>query len=149
MSKNSDKRKCSAVCRNGQPCQAWAIVDSEPALCSAHAGRSVGAGAPQGHKNAMKHGLYADYMTEEEIEILESMDAKSLVHELALTRIMLRRLAGYLDDEDLSMEDVLTVVPLIFTGVRTVVYLLHYMADEDFDWDEVLDDIKDDWDINI
>ena len=65
MAKNPEKRKCSAVCRNGRPCQAWALVDSEPALCSVHAGKNVGAGAPKGNKNAMKHGIYAKYMTEE------------------------------------------------------------------------------------
>ena len=35
-------QKCSAVKRDGQPCRAWAVRGSRPALCSIHAARSNG-----------------------------------------------------------------------------------------------------------
>ena len=42
----------TAVTKAGKPCQAWAIVGSNPPLCSAHSGMDVGAGAPPGNQNA-------------------------------------------------------------------------------------------------
>ena len=37
-------RRCTAVNKNGNTCQAWSKFDSDPPRCSAHAGRNVGAG---------------------------------------------------------------------------------------------------------
>jgi hypothetical protein len=97
----------------------------------------------------MKHGLYASFMKVDEVKVLETIDAKSLVHEVALARIMLRRLARYLEEDDLAVDDVVRIAPIIFTGVRTVAYLKHQIGDNSFDWDEVLDEIKGDWEIEV
>ena len=53
-----DKRRCSATTKSGQPCRAYAIRGTEPALCAIHAKRAIG-GAPEGNRNAVTHGFYA------------------------------------------------------------------------------------------
>lgn len=149
MSINAGKRKCSAVRSDGQACQAWAVIGSDPALCSAHAGLNIGAGAPRGNQNAMKHGLYMSMMRPEEIADMEIAASATLAHELALTRIMLRRMSRYLDKKDLPVRDIVEVMSILFTGVRTVAYLLNNIDVDGFDWDEVLDDLNKDWGIEI
>ena len=57
MSSSGDSRRpCSAHTARGEPCRAWAVRGSDPPRCAAHSGV---VGAPQGNKNARKHGAYA------------------------------------------------------------------------------------------
>ena len=146
---NADKRKCSAVRRDGQGCRAWAVTGSDPALCSAHAGLNKGAGAPRGNRNAMKHGLYVSMMRPEEIADMEIAATATLAHELALTRIMLRRMSRYLDKKELPVKDMVEVMSILYTGVRTVAYLLNNIDVDGFDWDEVLDDLGKEWGMEL
>jgi len=46
-------------------CRAWAVRGSDPPLCSAYAGRGVG--APPGNQNARTHGFYASAITRDEL----------------------------------------------------------------------------------
>jgi len=149
MSTNPEKRRCSAICRNGQPCQAWAVIESDPPLCPAHAGLQTGAGAPNGNQNALKHGLYAKALKAEDLTDGGMLRSTSLAHELVLLRVGLRRAAGYLGKDDLSLEDLVTILPVMSTTVRTVAYLLSQMDGSSFDWDEVLDEIQGNWGIEI
>lgn len=57
----TNKIRCTATTAKGQPCQAWAVPGSNPPLCAAHGGATKLPGAPQGNKNALKHGFYAHY----------------------------------------------------------------------------------------
>ena len=148
MSINPDKRKCSAVRSDGHPCQAWAVIDSDPPLCPAHAGLQTGAGAPIGNRNAMKHGLYMTALQPEDIVDIDLITSKSLVHELVLMRAALRRLGKYLNDEAVPMKDKLAVLPAAASLVRTIIQLQSNIGDS-FDWDEVLDDLGKDWGIEI
>jgi len=53
--------RCTATTQTGKPCRAWAVVqlDSQnPPLCAAHGGGKSPVGAPEGNKNALKHGLF-------------------------------------------------------------------------------------------
>jgi hypothetical protein len=52
-------RHCTAVCRDGSPCCAWAVRGTDPARCAAHGGASGTVGAPGGKPNALKQGYYA------------------------------------------------------------------------------------------
>jgi hypothetical protein len=54
-------RRCTAAKADGSRCRAWAVKGSEPPRCAAHSGR---VGAPEGNKNAWKHGGYAAPETE-------------------------------------------------------------------------------------
>ena len=47
--------RCGAKTRSGKPCQSPAVSGKK--RCRMHGG-APGSGAPQGNKNALKHGLY-------------------------------------------------------------------------------------------
>ena len=139
-------RKCSAVNQNGQPCQAWAIQGSKPALCSVHAGRNNGGGAPAGNKNALKHGYYTRFFMKQELANFEALTERSPAGELILARAMLGRLTAYVSLGGIALEDVTTVMALIFGGIRTVIMVLKYMDDEDdVDWDKELARLAAEW----
>lgn len=124
----SSKVRCSAVTKAGKPCRAWAIVGSNPPLCSAHSGRNVGAGAPPGNQNARRHGFYSQRLTPEEIAALVSLaENHSLDDEIAVARIYLKRLLEYLEHEDfqqLSVEDMAALGPLVLKSTTTIAALL-------------------------
>ncbi len=144
--------KCSAMTAAGKACKAWAVRESDPPLCSAHAGRNVGAGGKAGNSNALKHGFYSSAMTSEELRVLEESELKmSLDDELALMRLSLRRLLKYARDEDLTAENYFTVMKLLFTGARAVVYCEKNRGGHDpIDWDATLDRVGEvlDWDLS-
>ena len=97
--------------------------DLEPPLCAAHRGML---GARAGNQNATKHGFYRKTLTLEEFaDLLTHAENTTLNDELAITRVMLRRLMFYLsDDNDLTPAEYAAIAPLVFTGSRTVAYIL-------------------------
>ena len=48
-------------------------------------------GAPAGNTNALKHGIYSHYISASEDEELEPMPLDKSQHELALTRVRLKK----------------------------------------------------------
>jgi len=148
MSINPDKRKCSAVCSDGHPCQAWAVIESDPPLCPVHAGLNRGAGAPIGNQNALKHGLYRRALQPDDVEDLETVEPTSLMHELVLVRIGLLRVARILGDSALQQTDMLAALNVMPKLVRTIIQLQKFIGDS-FDWEEVLDEVGADWEIEI
>lgn len=117
--------KCTATTATGEPCQAWAVRGSSPPLCSAHAGRNVGAGAPTGNRNARTHGAYSDLIDEGELaQLVADAGDRSLEDELAITRLALRRLTQILNDDEAQPSQIQAIAPLIFTGSRAVARLL-------------------------
>jgi hypothetical protein len=126
----SHTRPCSSTTRSGRPCKAFAIHDSDPALCSVHAGRCHGAGGTKGNQNRLTHGFYSRHYTLQEIaDLLDHQAAGGpgniLAAEIATSRIALRRVLGYLQDDDhLDSADFLAAVNLFFTGSATVARLL-------------------------
>jgi hypothetical protein len=75
--------------------------------------------------------------------------SKSLGHELVLLRVGLLRAARYLGKEELPLADIVTLLPVMSTTARTVAYLLLQIDGDGFDWNEVLDDIQGDWEIEV
>ncbi|MEJ2751473.1 MAG: hypothetical protein P8169_02120 [Chloroflexota bacterium] len=73
----------------------------------------------------------------------------SLMHELVLMRVALRRVAGYLNEDGLPLEQVLAIAPVMSTMVRTLVRILDRIDDVGFDWDEVLDELNKEWKIEV
>jgi hypothetical protein len=59
MQEPTMSQRCSAKRRDGQPCNAWAVKDSDPPRCAAHGGTDARIGAPPGNTNALTHGFYA------------------------------------------------------------------------------------------
>lgn len=147
---------CSATTKHGQPCKAHALRGRVPALCSAHSKANTGAGAPTGNQNAKTHGLYAKIFTAEELEAVLSQDVYNLEGELALTRILLRRLTNYLTNDPHSTPELLaSVAPVAFTGVRTVAKLLAISRELKGDDDPLkelfsaLDELSKRWNIKL
>ncbi len=149
MDKTPEYKRCSVVSKGGQACRAWAIRGSSPPLCVAHAGRNKGAGAPKGNQNALKHGFYAPSIRAETLADLEQMQSPSLEGELVLARYLLSHLVAYVMREDIDPEAVKTVVPVIFTGLRTITRIASLIEEGGPDWDAVLDLVGAELDIDI
>ena len=130
MSRKPSKTRCTATNANGRPCRAWAVRDTDPPLCSAHAGRNIGAGAPLGNQNRTEHGFYGRILQNGEFADLERCsDSPALDEEIGLVRVTLRRvmtrLGRYdLTQDDLSNEDLTKMAGLVMTGARTLARLL-------------------------
>lgn len=97
----------------------------------------------------MKHGMYLSILRPDEVRDLEMVKSTSLMHELVLMRVALRRVAGYLNEDGLPLEQVLAIAPVMSTMVRTLVRLLDRIDDVGFDWDEVLDELNKEWKIEV
>ncbi len=130
MSRKPNKIKCTAANADGRPCRAWAVRDTDPPLCSAHAGRNVGAGAPRGNQNRTEHGFYGRILQNDELADLQNCSENTpLADEIALVRVTLRRvmtrLGRYdLTQDDLTNQDLTKMVGLVMTGARTLARLL-------------------------
>lgn len=122
-------QRCTATTKNGQQCQAYAVRRSSPPLCSVHLKKNEGAGAPVGNQNARKHGFYGSQFSAEELsDLVEQAQDRTLGDEIALARVVLRRLMKFLDsdggDEGVSLEQVRAIAPVALAGTRTVARLL-------------------------
>jgi len=142
------KIKCSATNANDRPCSAFAMHDSDPPLCAAHAGLT---GAPIGNTNAVTHGYYQRRVTQEEVaSLFTSAEEVALTQEAVLIRVVLHRLAKYLISEDLPIEKVTAIAPLIFTGSRALATLQKHLPDPNaIDMNAVLDELGQKWDWDI
>lgn len=79
---------CGAKTRSGEPCKRHAIPGSS--RCKLHGGKS--SGPPKGSKNAAKPGsIYSQFLTEEENDMLASIELGRVDDELRLTRVRLMR----------------------------------------------------------
>jgi len=116
---------CSATTAAGKPCRAHAVHGTDPPLCSAHAGRNAGAGAPHGNQNARKHGYYGQVLTHAEMaDMVAAADLTTLEDEVAITRVALRRLLLLLHDADTPPQEIKEIAPLVFDGTGRIARLL-------------------------
>jgi hypothetical protein len=125
MPRNPNKRHCTVP-----GCNAWAMRDSEPPRCSPHSGK---VGAPEDNQNRLTHGFYSTAVHPEELADLAShaCDA-TLLAEIAITRIALRRIFGMLvtgqtpapNSRPLEARDYARFVGLAFQGAGAISRLL-------------------------
>lgn len=82
---------CGASKRgNGEPCKRHAIPGSS--RCKLHGGKSTGPKDQRSNKNAAKPGsIYSKFLTDEESDMLASIELGRVDDELRLTRIRLMR----------------------------------------------------------
>lgn len=82
---------CGASKRgNGEPCKRHAIPGSS--RCKLHGGKSSGPKEQRGNKNAAKPGsIYSRFLTDEENDMLSSIELGRVDDELRLTRVRLMR----------------------------------------------------------
>lgn len=162
MPANPDKTRCSVP-----GCRAWAMRDSDPPICSVHAGRPYdpgpgkSVGAPPGNDNALFHGLYSAFLRDADGNPVEGADATTLDGEIAITRIGLLRVltmlltgsTGGTRPRRLDTADIARLVGLAFQGARTVARLLEIRHDLGGDGDdgflatinETLDELSEKW----
>ena len=119
---------CSHTTRAGKPCRAWAVKDTEPPACAAHAGLTApGAGAPLANQNARTHGFYGRTLSEQELaDLVVYASDLSLDAEIACARVALRRTLEFIrqDPGQLNCSQFLQAAGLIFQGTRTISQLL-------------------------
>ena len=85
-------RKCGAKTRGGAKCKNPAGQGTDhvgTGKCRLHGGASKG--APKGNQNAVKHGIYSRFFSQEELDEAKQMQG-SIENELALARLQLFRL---------------------------------------------------------
>ena len=97
----------------------------------------------------MKHGFYSSVMQPEEVADSEKATTSTLVQELVMTRLMLRRMARNLNDEDLPHKDAVEIMSIIIRGVRAVAYLRNSIEKSAVDWDAELDDLGKRWGMEL
>jgi hypothetical protein len=164
--------RCVERTRGGRACRAWAVRGSVArvgrALCVAHGG-SVGlegagwrAGCPRsGEDGGMvvpeAVGLYEPFFRDGELAALEAVyDVTSLRGEVAVARVVARRLLGYLDGmEGVGAAELGRVVPLLLQALGLVGELVQMekemAGDEEEDGLEPIrrafDELADEWGI--
>ena len=125
MPRNPDKRPCTVP-----GCNAWAIRASDPPRCSPHSRMEV---LPAEDHNHRAHEFYSTAVHPEELADLTNHACDTtLVAEIAITRIALRRVFGMLvtgqtpgsDPRPLEALDYARFVGLAFQGAGTISRLL-------------------------
>jgi hypothetical protein len=153
--RNPNKRPCSFP-----GCRAWAVRDTDPPLCSAHAGRNVGAGGFPGNENRRTHGFYASALRREELaDLFSDVGVDTLEAEIICARIALRRVLAYLTSAgpELSLLEYTRIASVAFHGARTIARLLRdnlALGVKPFDlfdaaMNEALDELSEEWGIEL
>ena len=114
--KSTAKRPCTATTQDGEPCRAWARRGSDPALCVAHMDQAYGEGV----------AFYRPIMTREELAALTNLAEAgvTLEGEIACTRVLIRRLIAYMNEEEPEGMALLNFAKAVFKGTAAVARLL-------------------------
>jgi hypothetical protein len=136
MSQDAQKVHCCYVSPDGRPCRARAVHGSVPPRCSAHAGRTPGAGEQAKEEERRTPGFYSSALLPEELaDLVACADDLSLDDEIATTRVTLRRILGLIcadhlqkqpegDTIHLTTQEYARLATLALAGARTVARLL-------------------------
>ena len=82
-------KQCGAKKRNGEPCPARPMPNGR---CRMHGGASTGPkDSTNSSRNALKHGIYATRLSEDELALRQELKRGSVDEELDLMRLRLRR----------------------------------------------------------
>ena len=116
-------RPCSFQTAAGNPCKAWAVHGTDPPACAAHAKLACG-GAPEGNQNARTHGFYSPVLEPEELaDLVAFADDLDLDDEIALARVILRRLVALLTNGN-RPDEMVRIASLALQATRTIARLL-------------------------
>jgi len=145
----SNRKPCSHLTARGRPCRNPAALGTDPPVCARHRAAknpdpTPGGGEATGRQvsgNSITHlpvasplpdhprHFYFPHPTADELAALGDEGAADLRPEVALVRVVLRRLLALLDEgDDLPPEELRRVAGLLFTGARTVAALLGQRA---------------------
>lgn len=100
--------KCEAKTKRGTLCQINAMPNGR---CYRHGGASTG--APKGNKNALKHGAYSKFYTNDELSQLDDISTTDIESELKLCKVQLIRVlnaaekqSSFDDSKQLDLVDI-------------------------------------------
>jgi len=117
--------RCSATTRRGGPCRRWAIRDSDPPLCAAHAGQGAPGAGPSQDETNVSPGFYVPALLPQELDHSLRQSNLTLDEEISLARICLLRVAEALKaNGKLTPEQRIRLAALIFRGASTIARLL-------------------------
>ena len=122
MAKKTRKgRHCRARRSDGRPCRAWAVRGSAEALCQAHGGQKPA--------SEQAHSMYeCSFTPEESQEVAQSTADLNVMGEIAINRVLLRRLMIFLrDGGHLTPDQVASLSAKVQRGSRIVSHLLQDM----------------------
>lgn len=115
--------RCTFTAASGNACRAWAVHGSNPPACVAHGGRARGS-PPGDNANARKHGFYSPVLEPEELaDLVAFADDLSLDDEIALARVILRRLVA-LSQVNRDIDTIVKLASLALQATRTIARLL-------------------------
>lgn len=131
----SSSRKCTSTKSDGQPCKAWAVRNSDPALCNVHK-RHAPESTDQTHPaEVAKTGCNVDvvepgcpYTLEQIAGLLRQNADGSLEDELLIARLAVKRLMRHLE-EQLTPHEFAHLAGVIFTGTNSIVRMLKSQQD--------------------
>ena len=119
----ADERRCQATTRAGTRCKKWVKAGTGLPLCWMHA-------YPDANP-AIRHGFYRSRRTEAEAFVArraEEAGTGPLAPEIAVLRLRIRRVLGYLNRPELTRQERLAALRLVLAGVRRVARLLRAQA---------------------
>lgn len=125
----STTETCESITRQGRRCRNPAIASSDPPVCWRH--------TPRQSSQPVHDGA--------EERLLMTTRPQSLAGELSVVRQVLQRLVDRLYDPQLFLEaeELRKVAALIFSGARTVAYLLQQQRGHESDVPDWLDEALD------
>ena len=144
---NSTPQLCTALTQAGQPCRHLALPDSDPPLCDLH-----GMNWMEKAEHAREASYCGRYLASRGDEkMLSQLEDRSQIGELILAREMVARLVDHLQEPQADSAESKVFVPLIFRGIKLVSDLLKQLGSEGGgdQWDQVLDRLGDELDIDI
>jgi hypothetical protein len=135
---------CAATTKKGEPCMRHTSEGST--LCYLHGGMVVGAEAQLSEPPGLKHGFYRRSFTEDEYkDLIFFAQDMTLVDELAMGRVQLRRIVNYIEEHEKGMtpDEYARVSGLVWTGLNTIRRLVESVEGTGPDmWDIVLNQLS-------
>lgn len=129
--------KCGAKTRSGKPCQRAPVAGKK--RCKHHGGASTGPKDARGNKNAAKPGsLYSKYLSDEELDLVDSVELGKVDDELMLCRIRLRRALAE-EDAARGMPELESVQASADKNQRGVVTMQVHQVSRRRDYSSVVD----------
>jgi hypothetical protein len=143
----SGRELCSATTQAGQPCDYPAVPGSAPPRCELH-GLQWLDGVEAGEKAAY-YGRYLEKW--QRSGDLAHMDERSLIRELLVARALLDDMLELLRSSELETAEYKILMPFILRVIKLISDLTKQLGSEQENshWDEVLDRLGDELDIEI
>jgi hypothetical protein len=109
----NDSKTCGATTRSGGLCKKIPMANGR---CYYHGGPSPG--APKGNQYNFKHGIYAKYLSEEDLEVYLGSEIGTLDHEIRLTKVRIVRILVQLQEVELDPANMRNVSGFVISEIK-------------------------------